>query len=78
LAAVASKTPGRAAEFAKIFNAERYYEDYQELVKDESLDVIYVATTHNFHYEHALLCLENKKPSCAKNLSPLIQNRPKI
>lgn len=61
LAAVASKTPGRAAEFAKIFNAGRYYEDYQELVKDESLDVIYVATTHNFHYEHALLCLENKK-----------------
>ncbi len=62
LAAVASKTPGRAAEFAEIYNVERYYENYLDLVKDESVDVIYVATTHNYHYEHTLLCLENKKP----------------
>ncbi|HOM02348.1 MAG TPA: Gfo/Idh/MocA family oxidoreductase [Acetivibrio sp.] len=61
LTAVASKTPGKACEFARTFNVERYYEDYLDLVKDESLDVIYVATTHNYHYEHTLLCLENKK-----------------
>lgn len=62
LKAVASRTPGRAAEFAGTYNAQCYYENYLDLVKDGSVDVIYIATTHNYHCEHTLLCLENKKP----------------
>ncbi len=60
LHAVASKTISKAKGFA----AE--YEDvlalnYQELVESEAIDVIYVATTHNFHYENAKLALEHGK-----------------
>lgn len=60
LIAVASKT-GKAEQFADEFNLSHYYDNYEELVKCGELDVVYVATTHNFHYENVLLCLNNNK-----------------
>ena len=62
LAAVASRSPGKAEAFAREFGVTVHYEDYESLVKNPEVDVIYVATTHNFHYENTLLCLENNKP----------------
>lgn len=62
LYAVASRSLNRAKEFAEQYNADKYYDSYEELAKDPNVDVIYVATTNNMHYEHALLCLSNKKP----------------
>ncbi|TYQ18349.1 UNVERIFIED_CONTAM: putative dehydrogenase [Acetivibrio alkalicellulosi] len=59
--AVASKTPYRSEEFAKKYDVSNYYTDYNELVKNPHVDVIYIATTHNFHYENAMLCLNNGK-----------------
>jgi predicted dehydrogenase len=61
LYAVASKTAGRAENFAKSYNALVYYDNYEELVKNPEVDVIYIATTHNFHYENAMLCLNHGK-----------------
>ncbi|MCL2638824.1 MAG: Gfo/Idh/MocA family oxidoreductase [Oscillospiraceae bacterium] len=34
------------------------YGSYEELAADETLDLIYVATPHSHHYEHAKLCME--------------------
>lgn len=62
LYAVASKTSGKAKDFAGKYNVSRYYSSYEELVKDPGVDVVYIATTHNFHYENAMLCLNNGKP----------------
>lgn len=59
--AIGSRSKSRAEEFAKEFKAEKIYSSYEELVKDEEVDVIYVATPHSFHFEHTLLCLKNKK-----------------
>lgn len=61
LYAVGSRSRSRASEFAKEAGAKKYYSSYEELVKDEEVDVIYIATPHVFHYEHTLLCLKNKK-----------------
>ena len=60
LIGVASKTISKAEKFAEEFDVENAY-SYQEIVKSKEIDVIYVATTHNFHYENAKLALENGK-----------------
>ncbi|HUX84746.1 MAG TPA: Gfo/Idh/MocA family oxidoreductase, partial [Chitinophagaceae bacterium] len=62
LEAVASRDPERAAAFAGKFGGCRYHADYISLAEDPSVDVIYIATPHGFHLEHALLCLERGKP----------------
>jgi len=61
LLAGASRTPGRAAEFAEKHGIGRIYTDYEALVSDPDIDAVYIATTHNFHFENARLCLENGK-----------------
>ena len=42
--AVASRTPGRAAEFAKKFGLDSVHESYEALVADPQLDAIYIAS----------------------------------
>ncbi|MHA1746398.1 MAG: Gfo/Idh/MocA family protein [Promethearchaeota archaeon] len=59
--AVASKS-GKAEKFGKQYGATYTYTNYEDLVANPEVDVIYVATTHNFHFENTKLCLENRKP----------------
>jgi predicted dehydrogenase len=61
LYAVASRSEAKAEEFAKEFNAPKFYGSYEDLVNDEEVDIIYIATPHVFHYEQTLLCLKHKK-----------------
>jgi predicted dehydrogenase len=61
LLAGASRTLGRAATFAEKHGVERVYNDYRSLVADPDVEAVYIATTHNFHFENAKLCLENGK-----------------
>ena len=68
--AVASRDKERAESFAKKYRAVKYYDQYEALINDEEIDVVYIATPHTFHYRHVLLCLNNKKPVlCEKPLS---------
>jgi len=60
LLAVASKTPARAQAFSQKHGLAHAY-TYQQLVESPEVDVVYVATTHNSHYENALLALEHGK-----------------
>lgn len=59
LKAVASRDSERAKAFADEFSVPVYYGSYEELAKDESLDLIYIATPHSRHYEDCILCIEN-------------------
>jgi len=59
--AVGSRSIENAQKYAKNFNAKKAYGSYEELAKDPDVDVIYVATPHNLHYENTILCLENGK-----------------
>lgn len=58
LGAIASRSVEKAKAFAEEFSAEKYYDSYEALANDENIDLIYVATPHSHHYEHALLCLK--------------------
>lgn len=61
LYAVASRSIDKAEEFAKNHKIMISYGSYLELVEDENIDIIYVATPHSFHFEHAMLCLKHQK-----------------
>ena len=58
LYAVASKTHSKAQMFAEENGAGNIF-SYQEIVRNCEIDVIYVATTHNFHFDNAKLALEH-------------------
>ncbi len=71
VAAVASKEQKRAWRFAKRHQIEDFYDNYEQLLAREDLDAIYIATTHNFHYENIMRCLEHDKPVlCEKSMVP--------
>lgn len=59
--AVAARDQVRAEEFAKAYGFEKAYGSYEELVKDSEVELIYIATPHSHHYEHAKLCIEHGK-----------------
>jgi predicted dehydrogenase len=61
LYAVASSSQERADAFAQQYSVEKAYNSYLDLVQDSNVDVIYIASTNNFHFEHAKLCLEHGK-----------------
>ncbi len=67
--AVASKSTERAESFAKENNIKRYYGDYAQLLECDDIDVIYIATTTNYHYENLLQCITaGKHILCEKPL----------
>ena len=69
LYAIASNNQERRERFAETYNATKIYTNYESLVNDENVDIVYIATTHNFHYSNALLCLNANKPVlCEKPL----------
>lgn len=56
--AVASRDINKAKN---ITCANTYYDDYTKLCHDSNVDLIYITTPHNFHYQHIKLALENNK-----------------
>ncbi len=59
--AVASRRPGRAAAFARELGVPRAHDTAAALVADPEVDVVYVASPHALHRDHALLALEAGK-----------------
>lgn len=62
IVAVASRAQERAQEFADEVGAEGAYDDVAGVVENPDVDVVYVASTHNAHREHALAALRAGKP----------------
>ena len=62
LYAVAARDADRAAAFAARFGASHSHGGYQGVIEDPAVDIVYVATTHPFHRELALLAIEAGKP----------------
>lgn len=60
LTAVAASDKSRAETFAKEYNLPLVY-SYDELYNSNEVDVVYVATTHNFHYEQCMQCMQHGK-----------------
>jgi predicted dehydrogenase len=61
VAAVGSRTRASAERFAAHFELPAAHASYESLVADPSVDIVYVATPHPFHYPNAMLALEAGK-----------------
>ncbi len=59
--AVGSRSPQSAQRFAARTGAPTAYGSYEALVADPQVDVVYVATPHNYHLPNALLAIEAGK-----------------
>ena len=61
LRAVAARDPARAAEFARAHEIPVSYGDYEQLCTDPDVDIVYISTTHPFHADQAVRCLDAGK-----------------
>ncbi len=68
--AIASRDRSKASAFATKHQAPVWYDNYEALMTDENVDIIYIATPHVFHPEQAIACMKHQKPVlCEKPLS---------
>lgn len=59
--AIASRSETKAKEFAAAYGIKKAYGSYEALVCDNDVDLVYVATPHSHHYQHAKLAIEHGK-----------------
>lgn len=59
--AIAARELKRAEAFKEAFGFEKAYGSYEEMLQDPEVELIYVATPHSHHYEHAKMCIEHGK-----------------
>lgn len=59
--AIAARDHGRAQAFADRYGFKKAYGSYEEMLEDPEVDLVYIATPHSHHYDHARLCLEHGK-----------------
>ena len=59
--AIASRSIEKANEFAQRWNVPKAYGSYEEMVSDNDVDLVYIATPHSHHYPHTMLALEHGK-----------------
>jgi len=62
VAAVGSRSKASADAFGDEFDVPRRHASYEDLVRDDGVDVIYVGTPHPLHFANAMLALEHGKP----------------
>jgi predicted dehydrogenase len=59
--AVASRDGENAKAYATKFKATKFYDKYEDLMQDENVDIIYIATPHAFHFEQTMACVKKAK-----------------
>jgi predicted dehydrogenase len=61
VAAVSDLFPDRCAELAKVCRCEKTYPSLEELVKDDSIEAVFIATDAPSHAKHAVTALKHGK-----------------
>lgn len=59
--AVGSRNLVKAKEFADNYPVEKVYGSYEEMLKDDGIDIVYISTPHSNHYEYIMESLKNNK-----------------
>lgn len=59
--AVASRSLEKAQAFAGKWGFQKAYGCYEEMLEDPETELVYVASPHSHHYDHAKMCLEHGK-----------------
>lgn len=60
--AIASRSLNRAEAFRSKYGFQKAYGSYEEMLQDEQVELVYIATPHSHHYEHMKLCISYGKP----------------
>lgn len=72
LYAVASRDREKAAAFGEMYGAQKSCGNYEELLEDEQVDIVYICTPNAFHYDQIRLCLSyGKHVICEK---PMVED----
>lgn len=58
---VASRRYEKALDFAREYGIDNVYQSIDDLLCDDSVDIVYIATPHNSHIDYIVKALENGK-----------------
>lgn len=61
LYAVANRTHQKALDFAERYGVQKVYDQIDDVFEDETVDIIYITSPHNTHYEFMKKALEHGK-----------------
>ena len=61
LAAVASRNLEKSQEFAAQYDCQKAYSFYDDIINDEEIDILYIATPHSSHATLTIKALQNNK-----------------
>lgn len=76
LYAAASRDIQKAETFKKQYEASKAYGDYETMLQDAKVELIYICTPNMLHFEHIMLCLQkHKHVLCEK---PLVSNHEQL
>jgi predicted dehydrogenase len=79
LYAVASRTLEKAENFKEEYFAQVAYGSYLELLQDEKVDLVYIATPHSHHADLIELAINNNKPVlCEKAFTTNLEQAKKV
>lgn len=70
LVACSSGSLEKAKAFAEEFSITRFYGSYEEMLKDDEVDVVYIATPNSMHLENIRMCIKaGKHVLCEKPIT---------
>lgn len=70
LVAVASSNEERAKSFAEKYDVKSVYTDYDDIINDKNVDIIYIGLINSLHFDIAKRCLNSgKNVICEKPLT---------
>ena len=61
LYAIGNRTHSKAVAFAEKYGVEKVYDSIDEMFYDDNVDIIYITSPHNTHYQYVKKALENGK-----------------
>ncbi len=61
LYAVASRSFEKAIHFSKAFDVNHHFTQYEEMLQDPNIDIVYISSPHVLHFEQSLLALQHGK-----------------
>ena len=75
LTAVGSRSQARAAAFAQEHGFAAAYGSYEELLADESVDAVYVASPHALHVEHVTAAARGRQARAVREAAHAARRR---
>ena len=67
---VSNRTLKKAEKFAETYGVKHVFKTYEEMLADEKIDIIYIATPHSRHYENMMQAVKaGKHVLCEKAIT---------